>query len=196
MVVIDQLRISDDGLRIYLNLHVNRASYYDRIYLDSITIMTSDKVLETNPVQPAADSIYYKQIEGNVKELELVLQPTDMNELFSKSNFSSDLFFIYIKVKGTPDPCIPCGLDEEITLAVTFDDQLLYQKVMQLTKNLLADHCEIPVAFSDFILLWNAFKAAIETEHYIPAIRFWNMLFDKGNISGITGLTKNCGCHG
>jgi hypothetical protein len=88
-------------------------------------------------------------------------------------------------------------------LGVTFDENLLYQRVMQYTKS-LADNCKIPVAFMDFILLWNAFKASVETEHYIPAIKYYNMLFGKdadGNPYGAYDKTsgvisKPCGCHG
>jgi hypothetical protein len=64
---------------------------------------------------------------------------------------------------------------------------------MDFTKS-LADECKIPVGFADFILLWNAFKAAVETEHYISAVKYWKMLFDK-NISSY-GNNKPCGCHG
>jgi hypothetical protein len=196
-VIFDQLRISDDGKKMYINLHVNKASYFDNVYLDSITIMTADKVSETNPFNPTEDSIYYKEIEGNEKSLDIVLPNEDVsNWNYAKSTLSDDLFFVYVKTKtvGVPDPCIPCALEECYTLGVTFDEVLLYQKVMGYTKDLLKD-CNVPVAFSDFILQWNAFKASIETEHYVPAIKFWKLLFD--NNSNITyGTSKPCGCHG
>ena len=194
-VLFDQLRISDDGKRLYINLHVNNADYFQNIYLDSLVITTADKVSETSPHLPSEDYIYKKEFTGNEREADLVLQPVDMNEKFSKSSFSSDLFFVYVKVKGTPDPCTPCRLDEEITLGVTFDENLLYQKVMQYTKS-LADDCTISVGFIDFILLWNAFKASIETEHYIPAIKYYNMLFEKSNAIASYEMIKPCGCHG
>ena len=202
-VIFDQLRISDDGQRLYINLHVNKADYFKDVYLDSLTVMTADKVSETNPYEPTEDYIYKKVFEGNQKEADLVLQASDFirswegnpNAMrFSRDDMSRTLFFVYVKIKGTPGECTPCRLDEEITLGVTFDENILYQRVMDFTKS-LADTCQIPVGFTDFILQWNAFKAAIETEHYIPAIKFWNMLFDKTN--GInTRITKNCGCHG
>lgn len=195
MILFDQLRISDDGKRMYISIHVNRASYFDDIYLDEIVITTADKVLETSPTIPSEDYIYKKVFDNGMKEADIVLLPTDFNEHFTKSNFSSDLFFVYVKVKGTPDPCTPCRLDEEVTLGVTFDESLLYQQVMQFTKS-LAEDCNIPVGFTDFILKWNAFKAAVETEHYIPAINYYQQLFD--NTVGISakGTSKPCGCHG
>jgi hypothetical protein len=201
MVLFDQLRISDDGKRMYINIHVNKADYFRDIYLDSITIMTADKVSETDPGMPTSDYIYTYTFENGVKEADMVLTASDFTKMwqedpkamvFPEAEMQRTLFFVYVKIKGIPDECTPCRLDEEITLGVTFDENILYQKVMQFTKGLTKE-CQLPLGFSDFILLWNAFKASIETEDYIPAIKFWNMLFD--NI-GPNRATKSCGCHG
>jgi hypothetical protein len=196
MLLFDQLRISDDGKRMYINIHVNFAKEFDNIMLDSITIVTADKVSENHPESPSEDYIYKKVYTEDLQVDNLVLTPVDMNENFMKDTFSQDLFFVYVKCKGTPDPCTPCRLDEEITVGVTFDENILYQHVMDYTKQ-LADTCQIPVGFADFILLWNAFKAAVETEHFLPAVKYWKMLFGNSGENQLS-LTnhKNCGCHG
>ena len=191
-VIFDQLRISDDGKRMYINLHVNSADYFNNIYLDKITIMTADYVSEAAPELFTDDYIYQLTIGGGQKTLDLVLQASDFNEKFTHSDLTKDLFFVYVKCKGVPDPCTPCTLDEMTTLGVTFDTTQLHQIVMGYTKDLLKD-CNVPVAFTDFILQWNAFKAAIETEHYVSAIKFWKLLFDNGTPAY---PTKPCGCHG
>lgn len=192
MVLFDQLRISDDGLRMYINIHVNKADYFKNIYLDRMVIIPADKVSETSPYLPNDNYIYNKVYDGELKEDNLVLTAADFNENFMKTNLSCDLFFVYVKVKGVPDPCTPCRLDEETTLGVTFDEAMLYQKVMEFTRE-LANECEIPQGFLDLILLWNGFKSAIETEHYIVAINFWNKLFGG---KSIIRASKSCGCHG
>lgn len=193
MVLFDLLKVSDDGKRLYIDFHVNRAEYFKDIYLDSITIMTADKVSETDPVTPTAEYIYKKVYDDGQKEDALVLGPMNMNENFKPCDFSHDLLFVYVKVKGTPDPCTPCTLDEEWTLGVTFDENLLHQKVLGYTSEMLKD-CNVPQGFTDFILLWQAFKSSVESEHYIMAYRFWQMLFDK--TVGTLGSTKGCGCNG
>jgi hypothetical protein len=177
---------------MYINAHVNNASYFDDIYIDKITIMTEDKVSEMAPEMFTDDYIYQQTIEGNQKELALVLTSSDFNEKFAKSALTDNLFFVYITCKGTPDPSTPCRLDELTTLGVTFDDTLLYQKIMNQTRG-LANECEIPQELLDMILLWNGFKAAIETEHYIQAIDFWKKLFKSSNS---IGTYNRCGCHG
>lgn len=201
-VIFDQLRISDDGSKMYLSVHVNKADYFKDVYIDSIAILTSEKVSETNPFFPTSNYIYKEDVEGNKKEINLVLTPEDFVRVwesepeamkFKRSDMGNTLFFVYVKTKNAPDSCTPCRLDEEMNLAVTFDENMLYQRVMDYTKELVKD-CTTPTGFIDFILLWNAFKAAIETEHYIPAIKFFGMLF--GTMNGKITDIKDCGCHG
>lgn len=207
MVIFDQLRISDDGKTLYIDVHINEASYFEKNYLDSITITTAEKVSETDPYTPTSDYIYYQQFEGDLKEAHLALSAPDFMKSwgtdagsisFCHSEISKTLFFVYIKTKGITDECAPCILQEQHTLGVTFDINMFYQKVMDYTRQ-LDDDCNIPQGFVDFILQWNAFKAAIETEHYIPAIKFFNMLFDNSTVPNSFGLAttvKRCGCHG
>lgn len=204
MIIFDQLRISDDGRRMYINAHVNKADYFNNIYIDSIVIQTADKVSETDSGLPTSNYIYTKKLEDNTKEINLVLEASDFskswesdpkNIAFDRRDMSNTLFFVYIKCKGTPDSSTPCRLDEETTLGVVFDENMLHQKVMDYTKELVAD-CSVPSSFLDFILLWNAFKSAIETEHYIPAIKFFNMLFDEVGKSYQNRIIKTCGCNG
>ena len=204
MIIFDQLRISDDGKRMYINAHVNKADYFNDIYIDSIVIQTADKVSETDPGLPTSDYVYIKKAEENAKELNLVLEASDLSKswesdpkaiAFNRGDMNKTLFFVYIKCKGTPGSCTPCRLDEETTLGVVFDENVLHQKVMDYTKELVAD-CNVPTAFIDFILLWNAFKSAIETEHYIPAIKFFNMMFEEVGKSCQSRTIKTCGCNG
>lgn len=204
MIIWNQLRISDDGKRMYINAHVNGASYFDKISIDSIVIMTGDRVSETDPGTPTSDYIYIKKFDDNTKEINLVLTPSDLSRswetdanaiAFNRTDMSKTLFFVYIRCKGTPDSCTPCTLDEQTTLGVVFDENILHQKVMDYTKELVAD-CSVPTAFTDFILLWYAFKSAIETEHYIPAIKFFNMIFEEVGKGTSSRTYKSCGCHG
>lgn len=197
MVIFDRLKISDNGKLMLVNFHVNGAEYFKNIYLESLTIMTTDQVSETDPLTSTAEYIYKVEFEDGIREYNAVLQPTDFNEKFTKSNLSSDLFFVYVKCKDAPIiGCPPCRLDELTTLGVTFDENLLHQKVLGYTGELIQD-CNVPQGFTDFILLWQAFKSAIESEHYIPAIKYWQMLFDNSTGSGgYIGNKGNCGCHG
>ena len=190
MIVFDQLRISDNGKKLFIDVHVNKAGFFDNIYINKVIIQTQDQVSETDPLTPGSSYIYNKVAEEGCKEMHLVLDAdADLG-----TGLSDKLLFVYVVCKGTPDACTPCRLDEMTTLGVTFDESLFYQMVMQHTKE-LNDTCKIAKGFLDLILLWNGFKAAVETEHYLPAIDFWKKMFDtKYNAS--VGGAKPCGCHG
>ena len=215
-VIFDQLRISDDGNKLYINAHVNTADYFDNAYLDCITIKTSDYISETNPKDYSHNYIYRKNFEaGTEKEVNLVLTKADFDAAYSNYNseeeliinenkphatisfdgtLSNTLLFVYVKIDENISPCTPCILDEPVTVGVTFNTKLLYQNMMGYTKE-LANTCEIPKGFTDYILTYNAFKAAVDTGHYGPAIDFWKQLF--GDSSNTTyGTKKGCGCHG
>lgn len=204
MIIFDQLRISDAGDKMYINAHVNDADYFKNVYIESVTIMTSEKVSETTPEAPTSNYIYKKTFDGSSKDVDLVLTALDFTRTwettpkamaFKEGDISNTLFFVYIKCTGTPGACTPCRLDEETTLGVTFDENILYQRVMDYTKE-LGNSCTIPLGYIDFILLWYAFKSAIETEHYIEAIKFYNILFGTVNSEGHRSVIKSCGCHG
>ena len=192
MVIFDRLQISDNGKWLYIDVHVNQADYFDNIYIDKVIIQTQDQVSETDPATPGDQCIYHLKVEGNQKELHLVLSALSDFDI-TDNTLSNKLLFVYVICKGTPDPCTPCRLDEMTTLGVTFDTGLLYQMMMQYTRELNRD-CEIPKGMIDMMMLYNGFKAAVETEHYIPAIDFWKRLFLDGGQP--MNLTKPCGCHG
>ena len=194
MIIFDQLRMTKDGRQLFIDAHVNEAEYFDDVYIDKIVIQTADQVSEADPLTPGSEYIYSSTIDGNEKEIHLVLNAaTDFERVFN--TLSDQLLFVYIICKGTPSINTPCTLDEMTTLGVTFNEALYYQKVMQLTKQ-LADECKISKEFIDLILLWNGFKAAIETGHYIPAIDFWRkLLFGHHGMSNLSNYNP-CGCHG
>lgn len=205
-VIFDQLRISDDGKELYIDAHVNQAHYFDNVYLRRITICTEDQVSELNPQSYGSDFVYQKEITPTayehptldedsginlMKELHLVLTPFMLNEKFKAIDFSHNIFFVYVDCAGIPAPDTPCTLDELTTLGVTFDYGVIFNRGMQFTKE-LADTCNIPSRFIDFILNVEALKISIETGHYVPAIQYWKNLM-KMNNKNIS--SRPCNCH-
>ena len=220
MIRFVQLRISNDGKKLYVEFAVNTAREFDNVKLDSIAITTQDYVSEANPDSFPEKFIYKKVYGENDKEDYIVLdrgvfdaawnntnqetgEAIDGNEPIANTSYtgtilSNNMFFVYVKCKDAPIiGCPPCRLDELTTLGVTFDEAMLHQKVLGYTNELVAD-CTVPQGFTDFILLWQAFKSAIEAEHYIMAIKYWKMLFEDYGVGsgGYIGNKSNCGCHG
>lgn len=116
---------------------------------------------------------------------------------FEPCDLSHNMFFVYIECEGSAAECTPCRLDEKTTLGVTFDYGILFNRAMNYTRE-LADDCNVSSNFIDFILNYEALKLAIETEHYVPAIKYWKWLIgDYGSDGSATYSTvKPCGCHG
>lgn len=204
MIVYDQLRVSDDGKQLYIDAHVSLASCFDEVTIQSLYICLGSQVYETLTIDPESNGyIYKKEYDEDIREIHECINIDDESLIYSKTSFSKDLFFVYIGCSAVPQGCECYTSIGNYVLGVTFDENLLYQRVMQYTKN-IADDCQMPVAFTDFILLWNAFKASVETEHYIPAIKYYNMLFGmdvEGNPYGAYDknsgiISKPCGCHG
>ena len=193
-VIVDQLRISDDGQTLFLDAHINKASYFDDLYISKVTICTEDQITETSPLSYGDGFVYQATFDSGTREVHLVLNSNTLNEKFTKKNLSSNMFFAYIEWGGTPASDTPCVLDENVTLAVTFDYGVLFNQAMVYTKE-LANTCEVPVQFIDFILNVEALKLAIETEHYVPAVKRWKWLMDITD-RGIAAVYKRCGCHG
>jgi hypothetical protein len=194
MIIFDQLRISDDGKQLYINAHVNPAETFADTTIESLSICLGNQIYETNTIDPESNgNIYHKEYTEGTKEINEVISIDDESLVYNMSTFK-DLLFVFIGCSGVPEGAECYTTVGNYVLGVTFDETLLYQKTMQFTKQLSVD-CDVPKDFIDFILLWNAFKAAVETEHYIPAIDFWKKLF-QGHY-GVSKLNSNpCGCHG
>lgn len=216
MILFDQLRISDDGQTLFIDAHVNESSYYDAVYMDSITICTESEISELTPEEPGSKFIYQADItsESGTKEIHLVLNKASFDaayvntnsegsaisegaialEEFGAKDLSSNMFFVYIHSSNVPSECTPCTLDNEYSLGVTFDYGVIYNAAMGYTRE-LAEECVIPKKFIDFILNNEALKISLETEHYTEAVEYWDRLLN-GCKSGSSVTVKPCGCHG
>lgn len=214
-VIFDQLKVSDDGKKLFIKGHVNDLSYFDDVYLDNITIQTSDKVSETLPLPPTEGFIYKASFAAQSKNFDLTVDvasfdtaflnwnpttglPIDDSNPYADTKFDGTcldnvLFFVYVKVTGEPTSDCPCNLDRQVTVGVAFNEDNFYDKVMSYT-NAIAKSCVTSNGFVDFLLEWNAYKAAVETEHFLDAIKYYDMMFNT-NTDGTT-TSKNCNCHG
>lgn len=216
MIVFDQLRISNDGQKLYIDLHVNYMEEFDNVFLDTLVITTEDNVSETNSNVPSSGYIFKYKFQENLQAASLVIdkgtldaavinvgsqgKPIHADEAvadtpFNASNFSQNIFFVYVSTTGTPAIEVPCSMQNPVTMEAVFNEYLVYQKIMEYTK-MMADICQVPMEFVDFILRWDAFKASINTGHYIQARNFYRQLFEKGSMYNRSSTIKPCRCHG
>lgn len=213
MIIFDQLRVSDDGGSLLISAHVNNATYFENVYIEKITICTEDQVLKSGGY--GTDYIYQSELSGEVRTIDLLINQAVLDAAFinrssegtpihvgepiaskdfSGEDFSHNMFFVFIECSA-PAPNTPCGLDET-TIGVVLDYRMLYNKAMNYTRE-LADSCQIPKHFIDFILVMDALRMSIATGNYQPAINFWKQLVG-GSSDGVGAEVtfKPCGCHG
>lgn len=154
--------------------------------LREVIPLNFNTTLNTNSLILVYD-IYTEYLIQELKEVHLVVDKSDI-----KANLSKDMLYVYFHVTGTPLSNTPCRLDETYTLGVTFNEGAIYNRMMDYTKEIM-NTCEVPRGFIDMILQLEAIKAAIETENYASANKFYNRLINakSSNTSSI-----NCGCYG
>jgi hypothetical protein len=104
-----------------------------------------------------------------------------------------DLIFIKIEVAFKEKECTPevIGCDSEGTLILNvFNVKNIYDRYIQHIKEVNVC-CDIPKAFIDFYLRYEAFKVAVITGNYASAIKMYRALMGKENRSN---NINSCGC--
>lgn len=187
MVTFNELRISKDGKYLIIDVSVRSLSYYNDVYLDSISIDTQDTYKDGGP---SSSIIYTKDIDSESPNSKYYRLELGVGEFLP--SLSDNMFFVYIKTKGTPSSDTPCGMDSEYTLGVTFNPCALYDALMAYVKQVNSS-CNIPKNFIDLFLQFKALELSINTEHYMQAIEYYNSFIK--NIKVTTSL-NTCSCHG
>lgn len=192
MVVIDQCRVFHDML--YIDAHVNTASYFKNVGLSKVIVFTGDQYKESGDSAPTSNYIYMTTIQSSdsspVKEVHLALHTTNMNEYFTKSNFQEDIFFVYIEVTGTPASDTPCGMDNSYIVGVAYDKALVYNKALLSLKE-LGDTCSIPTGLQELIMQTHALEFSIEASDWTNAIKYFELI--KGDTVAVSN-SRPCGC--
>lgn len=202
MIIFDQIRISDDGTKFFLDAHVNTNSDYTNVYIDKIAIVRDNEMSETTSTMPSATKCVWYEDSLNLKTLNRVLTTGELNtyattqELPGVTDLSHNIFYVYIHTTGTPGSGASCADTSNPALGVTYDTGAIYQNGMNFVRE-LADNCSIPSGFIDFILNKEALDISIGTGHYIPAKDYFYRLLGYANMKGnIVSTKKPCGCHG
>lgn len=184
MVTFQELRITPDGQKLIIDIAVKDLEYYTNVYLDTVQIDTQDTFIESGP---SSKVVYTKVIEGDTKSVRLELGTGDLLPALN-----DNLFFVYVRTKGTPSMDTPCGMDNLITLGTVLNKYPIYSGIMQYVKEINND-CTMPKNFIDKYLRFQAFEISVITGHYTEAIKYYNK-FIKG--IGNTPDSISCGCYG
>lgn len=177
MIHFNELKITPDNKHLIIDVSVSNESYYDNVYLDSIIVDNQDTYVGTGP---SSNPIYEYTVQdtmspvtgepNGVKHIRLDLDTIDIENL-------QGLFFVYVRVKGTPSPDTPCGMDNIITMGTVTNMYSFYQQAMNYIGE-LASNCLVPQNFIDYILRLKGLELAIKTGNYPDAIKYYNKFFN------------------
>ena len=187
MIEFKELRVTPDGKTLIIDAAVKDLSYYDNVYIKSVTIDTQDTYSESGS---STNPLFHYEVtsasEENKKRIRLELNSTVLGDI------TGNMFFVYITVKGTPAADTPCGLDNVTTLGVTAYLYPFYRFSVNYMKE-LENECEPSKNFIDSLLRFKAFELSIRTGHYTQAIKYWNKFFKEVKSNTVNTI---CRCHG
>ena len=187
MIEFKELRVTPDGKTLIIDAAVKDLSYYDNVYIKSVTVDTQDTYSESGP---STNPLFHYEVasvsEENKKRIRLELNSSVLGDI------TGNMFFVYITVKGTPAADTPCGLDNVTTLGVTADLYPFYKSSINYMKE-LENECEPSKNFIDSLLRFKAFELSIRTGHYTQAIKYWNKFFKEVKSNTVNTI---CRCHG
>ena len=216
MLHFNELRITQDGRSLIIDVSVDNQDYFDDVLLDSIVIDTQDTYIlngpsgnpvytytvgdsydltcsipgqcNCNPVLEEEDRSYCLTYGSyEKKNVRLVLQAGDMN----LNTLNDTMFFVYVITAGEPSSDAPESTVSPQIMGTVTDLYPYYQSMMRSVKELV-NECGIPKDFIDFSLRLKALELCIRTGNYPQAIVYWNKFF-KGRMS--RPATTDCSCH-
>lgn len=187
MIIFNECRIDKEGKNLIIDAKVDSLSYYDNIYIKSITIDTDETFIENGP---SSNYIYTNNL-NNDTTLKSIRLKINYKEL-KLDSLNDNILFVYIRAGGAPSADTPCGMDNEYSVAVAVNIRSVYNMAMSYLKE-LEGTCTTPKGFIDMILRLKAFELSLKTGNFITAIEQWDKLFKKKRI---VSPTKGCGCNG
>lgn len=200
MVKFDELRISEDGQYLTVECHIENYDVYSEMYIDTIYLeyyknrgtvgVPSDKALlmfendneDKTKTRHVRCRISLMQLPGN----------------FGTSEFRNGLFYVYVNCDGHLPASVSsmyCGYDVTLDVAVIPDWRMLYKMIMPLVGKFASGctPCDDVDGFGHLILMWYAFKYAVETCDWTTVDRLWDEFIGDpiGSVSH-----GGCGCFG
>ena len=122
MVIFNECRIDKEGKNLIVDVSVDSLSYYENIYLKSITIDTNETFIENGP-----SSNYIYNDEFNVSDVRVKRKRLKFSyKELGLDNFDDNILFVYIGVGGIPEPDTPCGMDNKHSVAVAVNMRPVY----------------------------------------------------------------------
>ena len=172
----------------FLRLKAAIDSVYSGVLITDVYINTEEYVLPTGP--DTEHCVYHGEFNTTSIDEQIDLTDAVMS--------GAHMYFIYIKITGTPVPEPPCGYDNIYTLAMAVDGSEIYQKAFNLIKcqkgcGCVDDQCSVSAKMANFALEWFRMTTSMNLGLSTEALESFNKLM--GRIVPTKEVYSNCNCH-
>jgi hypothetical protein len=198
MVKFDELRISENGEYLTIECRIEDYDVYSDMYIDTIYLEYYKNRGTIGVPSEKALKVFEntRQDKNAVKHVRVRLCLTQLPGNFGTSDFRNGLFYVYVNSDGNLPAAVAgmgCGYDVNLDVAVIPDWKMLYEKIMPLVAKYASGctPCDDISGFGHLILMWYAFKYAVETCDWVTVDRLWGEFV--GDAAGAVSR-GGCGC--
>ena len=202
MVKFDELRISEDGRFLTVECHVENYDMYREMYIESIYLEYYKNRGATGMSEKALLLFEnHNDVPTDVRGVRKCISVNDLPSWFECPAFRGGLFYVYVTCNGSPtgehaiemDAC-GCSFSHNHDTGIIVDWKALYEKIMPLVAQYASkcSGCEVPADFETMILLWNAFRFAVDVCDYEQLEKIWDELM---GIESSGRISSGCGCR-
>lgn len=199
MVQFDDLRISSDKQKVFVECRVKDYDAYANMYIKSIKIEYYKKRGVPGVPGDGAITMYSNtSADPTVKQVRasLTIAALDKNT-FGTDKFEGGLFYVTVECDGTLGASVaqlPCGEDSTVDVGLIADWEVLYARGMKAFTAMVnsCNPCVVPTNLEHLIILWNGFKLAADACDYPLVDKLWSRIV-YGDI--VTSGGSGCGCN-
>lgn len=181
MIEFKELYIASDYKSLIIDVGISEFEEYNNIRISEIYIDTKD-TLEPSVSGPSNNTVYSKVFkdvwdipeegiysDNNGKSIRLVLSSNAIS-----APLKGNIFYVWIVAS-------PVEEGSDMKLGVAIDWKTIYSIGLKYVKDVNCG-CTNKAPLIDFVLQYNAFKAAVQTGHYIEANKFFKKFFISNSI--------------
>ena len=201
MITFDELRVTNDGEYLVIDVRVRKEKIYSSVNIKSIVVGTHKNYVEGESNGTVIDFTSLNEYSDNNRHILLRLSNLDLNPIAKKGqkdyiDLKEDLIYVYVDTTSLQTECdLPCDMMQAHNIGVTLYMGNIYNTFMQYMDELNGKFCsnQVPQNLIDLILRYTALTTALDSKHFIKANEFYTKWFtgDKCNVP-----KSNCGCNG
>ena len=192
MVQFNELRVTQDGKCLIVDVQIAPLAVYEDVYLNTIEI-TYLRNADDNACKhehfPYGEEAPTEDLSGSdIKHF---------RKIYDIDGMGNPIFLVDVTTKGTIDSEESCCYGDPSNFSATsyaYNKYPVYQSVMSLLNTI--DGCDPSRDLIDNLLRLQAFNLNMQIGDYCTAFSYWNRFLGNKKKNNCVKPVRNCGCHG